>query len=318
VQAGDMLITTGADMAEQTRAFNAKLGETLAALPQTNEVDDPAATRAARARGEGPFPAPPRLEEGQDRAIQGRAGAIPLRVFEPPVVRGVYLHLHGGGWTLGSAGAQDTQLWRLARAAEVAVVSVDYRLAPEDPYPAGPDDCEDAARWLIANSAREFGTDRLVIGGESAGGHLSVVTLLRLKEQAAAFSGAQLIFGAYDLSGTPSQRRWGGYNLVLSWPILCWFYEKFLPGTTPEERRAPDISPLYADLTGLPPARFVVGTQDPLLDDTLFMAQRWHAAGGEASLEVVAEAAHGFPQYPLEVSQRELMRQEEFVAKSVG
>ncbi len=318
MQAGSMLITTGADVADATRAFNIQLGETLAALPQTHEVDDPPTTRAARARGEGPFPAPERLPEGQDRAIQGRGGAIPLRVFQPPVIRGVYLHIHGGGWVLGSAGAQDIALWRLARAAEVAVVSVDYRLAPEHPYPAGPDDCEDTARWLIANSEREFGTDRLVIGGESAGGHLSVVTLLRLKRQAAAFSAAQLIFGAYDLSGTPSQRRWGGYNLVLSSPLLNWYYDKFLPGTTPEERRAPEISPLYADLRGLPPARFVVGTQDPLLDDTLFMAQRWHAAGNEASLEVVAEAAHGFPQHPTEVGRREMLHQEEFLSKSVG
>ena len=88
-------------------------------------------------------------------------------------------------------------------------------------------------------------------------------------------------------------------------------------GVAPEDRRRPDISPLYADLRGLPPARFVVGTQDPLLDDTLFMAARWEAAGNTTSLEVVAEAAHGFIQFPLEVAERELTAQEEFVAKSI-
>jgi acetyl esterase/lipase len=313
-----MLITTGADVAGQTRAFNDELAKLLRSLPQLHEVDDPAATRAARARGEGAFPAPVRLPEGQDRTVPGRAGDIPVRVFTPPAVRGVYLHIHGGGWTLGSADAQDDLLWRLARAAEVAVVSVDYRLAPEHPYPAGPDDCEDAARWLIANAAGEFGTDRLAIGGESAGAHLSVVTLLRLGDQAAAFRGAQLTFGAYDLSMTPSQRLWGDRMLVLSTPVMQWFSEQFLPGTTLEERRLPDISPLYANLAGMPPARFVVGTQDPLLDDTLFMADRWRAAGNEASLEIIAEAAHGFLQFPLEVSERELTRQEQFVAGAVG
>jgi len=313
-----MLITTGADVAEQTRAYNQTLAETLASLPAHHELDDPPASRAARARGEGPFPAPVLLDEGEDRMIPGRAGGVPLRVFTPPVVRGVYLHIHGGGWTLGTAAGQDIQLWRLARAAEVAVVSVGYRLAPEHPYPAGPDDCEDAARWLVAEAVQAFGTDRLTIGGESAGAHLAVVTLLRLGAQAAAFRAAQLTFGAYDLSMTPSQRQWGDLNLSLSTPIMAWFYDQFLPGMSAERRRDPDVSPLYADVRGLPPARFVVGTQDPLLDDTLFMAARWAAAGNEAVLEVVAEAAHGFVQFPLKVAERELAAQEEYVAKAVA
>jgi acetyl esterase len=313
-----MLITTGADVAEQTRAYNQTLSETLAALPAHHELDDPPASRAARERGDGPFPAPVRLDEGEDRMVPGRAGGVPLRVFTPPVVRGVYLHIHGGGWTLGTAGGQDILLWRLARAAEVAVVSVGYRLAPEHPYPAGPDDCEDAARWLLDRAAQEFGTDRLTIGGESAGAHLAVVTLLRLGARAAAFRAVQLTFGAYDLSMTPSQRQWGELNLSLSTPIMAWFYDQFLPGMSAEERRRPDVSPLYADLRGLPPARFVVGTQDPLLDDTLFMAARWEAAGNEAVLEVVAEAAHGFVQFPLKVAERELAAQEEYIAKAVA
>jgi acetyl esterase len=313
-----MLITTGADVAEQTRAYNQTLADTLAALPTHDELDDPPAMRAARERGEGPFPAPVLLDEGKDRTIEGRDGQIPLRVFTPPVMRGVYLHIHGGGWTLGSAAAHDPQLWRLARAAEVAVVSVEYRLSPEHPYPAAPDDCEDAARWLLANAGREFGTDRLTIGGESAGAHLSAVTLLRLGADAAAFRGAQLTFGVFDLSMTPSQRQWGEFNLVLSTPIMAWYYDQFVPGMSPEERRRPDISPLYADLRGLPPARFVVGTQDLLLDDTLFMAARWEAAGNETSLEVVEEAAHGFVQFPLEITERELAAQERFVAKTIA
>jgi acetyl esterase len=312
-----MLIKTGADVAAQTREYNRTLAETLAALPAHYELDDPPASRTARARGEGPFPAPERVPEGQDRTIPGRSGPVPLRVFTPPVVNGVYLHIHGGGWTLGSAADQDLSLWRLATAAKLAVVSVDYRLAPEHPYPAAPDDCEDAARWLIAGARQEFGTDRLTIGGESAGAHLSAVTLLRLGAQAAAFRAAQLTFGVFDLSMTPSQRQWGEYNLVLSTPIMAWFYDKFLPGLGPEERRHPDISPLYADLSGMPAARFVVGTQDPLLDDTLFMAARWRAAGNETALEVVAEAAHGFLQFPLTVTERELVAQEEYLAKAV-
>jgi acetyl esterase len=312
-----MFITTGEDVAAQTREFNLKLAETLATMPAAHEQDDPKATRAARERGEGAFPAPVRLEAGENRTIPGRAGDVPVRVFVPPVVRGVHLHIHGGGWVLGTADGQDPLLWRLAQDAELAVVSVDYRLAPEHPYPAGPDDCEDAARWLIDAAPGEFGTDRLTIGGESAGGHLGAVTLLRLGEQAAAFRAAQLTFGVFDLAMTPSQRQWGSYNLALSTPLMAWFYDKFLPGTTDEERRTPDISPLYADLSGMPPARFVVGTQDPLLDDTLFMAARWEAAGNETTLEVVAEAAHGFVQFPITVAERELTAQARYLAKAV-
>jgi len=233
----------------------------------------------------------------------------------------VYLHLHGGGWVLGSSHQQDVGLWRLANEAQVAVVSVDYRLAPEHPYPAGPDDCEAAALWLVESAAREFGTERLVIGGESAGGHLAAVTLLRLRDRhgvADRFVGANLVYGAFDLSMTPSQQRWGDRNLVLSTPIMAWFYDCFLPGHATDGRRDPDISPLYADLAGLPPALFSVGALDPLLDDSLFMSSRWRAAGNDATLLVYPEAIHGFNAFPLAVSGLANTAQWEFVARSLA
>ena len=87
------------------------------------------------------------------REIDGPAGAIPIRIMTPEVVNGVYLHYHGGGMTMGSALAMDARNWQIAEACSVAVVSVDYRLAPEHPFPAGPDDAEAAAIWLIDNAA---------------------------------------------------------------------------------------------------------------------------------------------------------------------
>lgn len=317
----DAIITTGQDLAAETRAFNELLAGVLAKEPQIHEVDDPPATRAARERGAGPFPAPVRLPEGINATVPGRAGPIPVRVFTPPQVDGVYLHLHGGGWTLGSADSQDPLLWGLACAAHLAVVSVGYRLAPEHRYPAGPDDCEDAARWLTAHAAAEFGTDRLTIGGESAGAHLAVLTLLRLRDRGGlqrAFRAAHLAYGAYDASLTPSARLWGERNLVLSTPVMTWFWDQFLPGLDPEQWRDPGISPLYADLRDLPAARFIVGTQDPLLDDTLFMAARWRAAGNTADLEVVAEAAHGFLALPITIAERERARHAAYLAAAVA
>jgi acetyl esterase len=298
-------VVTGAVL-EETRQFNARLAELLAGAPPVN-VLGVVETRRARAEGRSIFPAPQILPEGRDRAIPGRAGDLGIRVFLPEQVTGVFLHVHGGGWVLGAANQQDVSLWRIATEARVAVVSVDYRLAPEHPFPAGPDDCEDAALWLVERARSEFGTDRLTIGGESAGAHLSALTLLRLRDRhglGGAFSAASLVFGCYDLTMTPSQRQWGDRYLVLSGPIIRWFAEQFLAGADPtgEAVRSPEVSPLYADLTGLPRAQFVVGTLDPLLDDSLFMAARWEAAGNESRLLVYPEAVHGFTAYPIQVA----------------
>jgi acetyl esterase/lipase len=240
--------------------------------------------------------------------IEGPGGAVPLRVIagdgQPA---GVFLHIHGGGWTVGENDMQDPRLARLARDTGLTVVSVGYRLAPEHPYPAGPDDCEAAALWLLGEEGRvALGSDGPVaIGGDSAGAHLAVTTLLRLRNRrgiSGAFAAAVLQYGAFDLSMTPSQRLWGERNLVLSTPIIRWFGDNFLPDHDGEQRRDPDISPLYADLSGMPPAIFTIGTQDPLLDDTLFMEARWRAAGASSELRVWPEAPHGFVSLPMAVA----------------
>jgi acetyl esterase len=304
--------------AEEARQFNARLEELLASQPRVDVVGAEE-TRRARAEGRSIFPAPEILPQGRDRTIPGRSGDLAVRVFVPDQVTGVFLHIHGGGWVLGGANQQDVSLWRLATEAQVAVISVDYRLAPEHPYPAGPDDCEDAALWLVERARSEFGTGRLTIGGESAGAHLSVLTLLRLRDRhgiRGAFRAASLVYGCYDLSMTPSQRRWGDRYLVLSGPIIRWFVGQFLPGAHGEALTSPDISPLYADLTGLPPAQFMVGAMDPLLDDSLFMAARWEAAGNESRLLVYPDAIHGFTLFPIKVAGQANKAQADFVREA--
>jgi acetyl esterase/lipase len=180
----------------------------------------------------------------------------------------------------------------------LAIVSVEYRLSPEHPYPAGPDDCETAALWLMENAAPEYGTDRLLIGGESAGAHLSAVTLLRLRDRhdgSEAFCGANLVFGAYDLGHTPSAMGIGlepGTD-ILDPEDMRFMVEQFAPDMSPDQRRQPDLSPLYAQLQGMPPAFFTVGTADHLIDDTLFFANRWVVAGNRAELLVYPDAPHG-------------------------
>ena len=298
-----------------TREFTAQLERTLAAEPRRTNMPE---IRAAQASGQMAFGPILRLDWGQDRTIPGLAGEIPLRVFVPDVVRGVYLHLHGGGHCIGSHDQQDPALARIATECQVAVASVGYRLAPEDPYPAGPDDCEAAALWLVKNAASEFGSDRLLIGGESAGATLSAVTLLRLRDRHGftGFRAANLTYGAYDFSLTPSAARWGDRYLVLSTPIAKWLIGMYLPGGS--DQRDPDISPLYADLSGLPPALFTVGTMDPLLDDTLFMYTRWLAAGNEAELAVYPGGVHAFDAFPTDLGREAIARTNAFFARAVA
>ncbi|MFF6995373.1 alpha/beta hydrolase [Streptomyces sp. NPDC008313] len=305
---------TDEDCLAETLAFNAHFEATAASRPSRGQAPDAEVLALLRRNRLGGDTPPVRLPQAQDRVV---ASGVKVRVFVPDQVDGVYLHIHGGGWVFGSADGQDEGLWRLAVEARLAVVSVDYRLAPEHPFPAGPDDCEAAARWLVAHARAEFGTRRLLIGGESAGAHLSVLTLLRLRDRhgiTGPFHAAHLAFGPYDLSMTPSQRLFGSRRLLSDSDSLRGSYELFTPGMAPEERRDPEVSPLFADLTGLPAARIVVGTQDPLLDDSLFLAQRWSAAGAPVRLEVVAGAMHGFTLFPLTVTAREQRRQRDFLS----
>ena len=294
----------------ETRQANALLEQVLAATPSVLEV--PASVvRAARAEGRsfaGPVVRSPRAV---DRYIEGPAGPLPLRVFAAPDARGVYLHIHGGGWALGAHDLQDPLLEALSTTARIAVVSVGYRLAPEHPYPAANDDCEAAALWLARHARAEFGTDRLMIGGESAGAHLSVATMLRLRDRHGPrpFAAAGLTYGAFDLGFTPSALRWGTRNLVLSTPIM----QRFVEWYAPPDLRDPDASPLHGDLRGLPPALFSVGTLDPLLDDTLFMASRWIAAGNAGELAVYPGGVHGFNALPTTLARRANARLTEFI-----
>jgi len=288
----------------ETRAFNAQLP---AEDPRLRWTPERIAEARDLSRVMGGIFADSGIAGFEERRVPGPSGGLLLRSFAPPGARAVYLDVHGGGFFMGSARMDDRANASLAARARVATVSVEYRLAPEHPFPAAVDDCEAAALWLIGHAKREFGTDRLLVGGASAGASLAVSTLLRLRDRhraAHAFAGANLVFGVYDLAGTPSQRRGG----VPSYRDL------YLPGRSAEERRAPEISPLYADLDGLPPALFTVGTADFLLDDSLFLALRWHAAGNEAELALYPESVHGFTAFPTAMARAANERIEAWVA----
>ena len=300
----------GAAIDAETAAYNTQLAAARATTPKVYEVGAEVMRDLRRKQWlatDGPS------SLAVERSIPGAAGPVGLRVFVPEVVQGVYLHLHGGGFVLGEACASDRSNEAIARDCGVAVVSVDYRLAPEHQYPAGPDDCEVAALWLTHHAATEFGTNRLLIGGESAGANLAVATLLRLRDRHGLrpFAGANLIFGVYDLAGTPSGPLLGDEALTLNNRGMQWFTAQYVPD--PARHRDPDISPLWGNLAGLPPALFTVGTLDPLLDDSLFMHSRWLAAGNRAELAVYPGGPHGFLSHPTPIARQAAEREMAFI-----
>ena len=318
-----MITGNSPELLEQTRTFNAELERLIATVPAVNTIPLEESRRARR-EGLGIFPKPVFVPEARWLEIDGPGGPMPLRVIAPEQQpTGVFLHFHGGGWTVSASDLQDRRLQRLARDTGMTVVSVEYRLAPEHPYPAGPDDCEAAALWLLSEEGRDAvqAPGPLAIGGDSAGGHLAACSLLRLRDRhgiTGAFGAAVFQYGAFDLSMTPSQRLWGERNLVLSSPIITWFADQFLPGIDQERRRDPDISPLFAELSGMPPAVFTIGSADPLLDDSLFMEARWRAAGHATELRVWDEAPHGFLSLPMAVSDVALAAEHGFLARTLS
>lgn len=250
--------------------FNSWVAEMTRHAPPVWEVGA-AAGRQAREEGKSLL-GPPRLSpRASVRTIEGSRGPIMLRVIHPEgrPARGIFLHIHGGGWVWGGPHHHDPQMTALADTTGLITVSTSYRLAPEYPYPAGPDDCEAAALWLHENGADRFGRQLVAIGGESAGGHLSAVTCLRLRDRygLTPFRAALLTYGAFDLRGTPSMRAFGDQPLILNTPSTDWFID------------------LFVGDDDFPPQPMVTRIRDVL--------ERYAADGGRVQIEMLEDSGHG-------------------------
>jgi acetyl esterase/lipase len=275
---------------------------------------DPAARAEAARETIRAFGSP--VPEGENREIAGRR----CRVFRPEHDAGwgvLYLHFHGGGMIAGVPEISDTRNLEISRRHGIAVISASYRLAPEHPFPAGADDCFAVARWLLENGEEEYGARRIIVGGESAGGYLAAAVLLRIRDELGAVdrvAGANLVYGVYDWGPNASHlglRATGGPDLTSPQSMtVC--AEAYLPGRTDSQLRDPVVSPAFADLHGLPPALLSAGTSDHLLDDTLLLASRWSAAGGDVELFVGPDLPHGFDHFPCELTRRWTQRTAEW------
>ncbi len=245
--------------------------------------------------GEGSVP----LEREQDLSLPGPHGQVPCRLYlpdhaeRPPLL----VYAHGGGFMQGSIPSWDAMLRDLVRQSGVAALSVDYRLSPEHRFPVAFDETVAVIR-LAAREGAGLGIDpkRLAVGGDSAGANLALAAALALRDAGDGALGFQLlIYGVYSTDSESQSWQRFGRGAGLSQTQMRWIWETYLE--RPEQQSDWRAAPLLADLTGLPPAHLIIGSLDPLLDDSNRLAARLKEAGVPSKLTIYEGLNHGFIRY---------------------
>lgn len=274
------------------------LGEFLSAMRPSRMPSPEEARRQLRtlvAAADRPGPALPRR---QDITIPGPAGDIAARVYAPradgPPLP-VLAYIHGGGWVIGDLDSYDNICSKLAAWADCLVVSVEYRLAPEHKFPAAPEDCIAAWRW-IADHAGNLGGDRkrLAIGGDSAGGNLTAVVCQAMVAEGGPLPALQLlIYPGLDMRGQTASQRNMPDAFILPREQMDWFRNQYL--NSEDDKLDVRASPALADdLSGQPSAYVVVCGFDPLHDEAIEYAERLRAAGTTVEVRKFPGQIHGF------------------------
>ena len=265
-------------------------------VPPTHTLTPAQARAFYRDRRTFTQPEPPAMAQVREL----RAGEVPLRLYRPAGTSGserlpVLVYFHGGGWTIGDLDTHDVLCRQLAQASGAAVVSVDYRLGPEQRFPAAVDDCVAATRW-VRDQAGGLGLDagRLAVGGDSAGGNLAAVTCLALREAGEALPNFQLlIYPATDMRAVAPSHQHNGQGYLLTRDSIAYYRGHYLADAAQwtDWRASPLLAASHRDL---PPALVLTAGYDPLRDEGLQYADALSAAGVLTQYVCFERQVHGF------------------------
>ena len=282
----------------QTRALLDLMQER--GVPATHTLTPDEARRLYRERRAFTQPAPPAVGEVRELQAEGPHGAIPLRLIRPLGAAAdarlpVLVYYHGGGWVIGDLETHDTLCRELANGAGCAVVAVDYRLGPENRFPAAVDDCIAATRWVRTNAAAlSIDPALLAVGGDSAGGNLAAVVTIASRDNGEAPIVFQLlIYPATDMRRTAPSHTSNGQGYVLTSDTVTYFHDHYIDDAVHDvDWRASPL--LHPDLSRLPPAFVLTAGFDPLRDEGLAYADALAAAGNATTYVCFDRQIHGF------------------------
>lgn len=242
----------------------------------------------------------PVMQRTEEHGVPTRHGIMRVRVYDPGAARpaGIFVYIHGGGWTLFSLDTHDRLMREYAAAADCLVVGIDYPLSPETRYPIAAEMVVDAIDWLASEGAAMIGGDpkRIVIGGDSAGGNLSITTALRLRDRGTPglLSGMLLNYAVLDAHcSDEAERIHGGAGSVLDRAEMDFYLGNYL-GDDAAVRADPYAVPMKAILSGLPPAFLVIPECDILSEQSIEMVDRLTLAGVPVTSKVYPGATHSF------------------------
>jgi acetyl esterase len=239
----------------------------------------------------------PEVASVEETSVPGGDGERPARVYRPGVAAQgdlpTVVLFHGGGFVIGDLDTHDLLARTIAVQCEAVVVSVDYRLAPEHPFPAAADDAEAAVRWAASHLADLGGGSALGVAGDSAGGNLAAVCAQTLRDEGVPLAGQLLLYPATDFGGQYPSAEENAAGYFLDVDTMLWFGAQYV-GTAGVDLAEPRVSPLHGDLSGLAPAVVAVAEFDPLRDDGLAYAAALEAAGTEVTVRTYPGLIHGF------------------------
>jgi acetyl esterase/lipase len=290
---------------EQTLASDIHALISIAARARSDslaEGADPATARAQRRHEAAIVAERPRIEMNRVEEIEvpGPAGPLPARLYAPqtaaaPEPRPLLVYFHGGGWVIGDLETHDSPCRFIAYHSDVQVLAVDYRLAPEHPFPAAAEDAFAAYAWANANAGR-LGADpaRIAVGGDSAGGNLAAGVSLAARDEGAPPPAMQLlIYPVTDTGRELPSRQELGEGFLLTRRDMAYYEDRYLPAGS--DRNDPRVAVLQADdLAGLPPAYVAVAGFDPLRDEGIAYAERLREAGVPTALRLHPGLVHTF------------------------